>query len=268
MQQEIRKATRTWIKPLVRTGYATKGVVYLLVGGLALLSAFGGADDRVAGKQEAVRSIGEQPFGEVLLMVAGFGLSAYTLFCLLRGLLNLDHKAGLGGLVKRGAALFSAVVYASLALASFQLALHEPAAHGGTRTWVARVMAEPFGPLLIGIAGAIVVGVGVLQLWRAVTTAFLDELDTPRLSRRACSVVTTIGRIGLTARGAVFCVIGYYLIMAARTFSPAQSRDFAGALRQIALQPHGKVGLACIAAGLTAYGLYTLVSARYARLGA
>jgi hypothetical protein len=265
MEQEMRSAARPWIKPLARAGFVTKGLVYLLVGGLALLSTVGHGG-QVAGKQEAVRSIGEHPFGELLLIASGSGLFAYALFCVLRAWLNLDHKSGIKGVAKRGAALVSALVYGALALTVFQLALGQPAADGGARTWVARVMAAPFGRVMIGMAALLIVANGLLQLYRALKARFLDELETHEMSARTRSIVTAIGRMGLTARGVVFAIVGYYLLKAALESSPRQSRDLGGALREIANQSHGQVGLALIAAGLAAYGFHMLVSARYARL--
>ena len=72
-------AGNSLVRAMARTGYLTKGVVYLLIGGLALLVVFG-ERHAVPGAQTAVRTIGEQPFGRVLLIATGIGLFSYALW--------------------------------------------------------------------------------------------------------------------------------------------------------------------------------------------
>jgi hypothetical protein len=265
MARDLDPASRPWIKRVARVGYATKGIVYLIVGGLALFAAVGHGG-RVAGTREAVKTIGEQPFGEMLLIAAGFGLAAYAAWCLLQAVFALTPKRGMKRVAKRIAWTFSGGAYATLALTAFQLALGRPEHEGGTRTWVALIMANPFGQVLIGAAGIAIAAHGALQIQRAISTRFLEDLETSEMSAQARRLVTHVGRIGLIARGIVFGIVAYFLVNAAIDSRPGQARDLGGALREIALQPHGKVLLAAIAVGLAAYGTYALISARYARL--
>jgi hypothetical protein len=250
---------------LARVGYAAKGVVYVFVGGLALLVVLG-SRARVPGKDDAVRSIGEQPFGEFLLIASGVGLGAYVAWCVLRAALNLERESGFSGAMKRVAAAISALVYSTLALTAFQLALHEPSQHDGARPWVARAMNAPFGTVLVGLVAVAIAVHGVLQVRRGLRGDFMNDLATEGMSSAVRSSVLFLGRGGLCARGAVFEVVAYGLLRAAIAHSPGKSRDLAGALRDIALQPYGAWLLGATALGLLAYGVYTLVSSRYLRL--
>src|SRR5688572_22248245 len=100
MQPELRRAARPWVAPLARVGHATKGVVYFLMGGLAVLAVLG-RGGKVQGEEGAVRTIGEQPFGRVLLMAAAVGLAAYALWRVLQAALNLEQERGAKGAFKR-----------------------------------------------------------------------------------------------------------------------------------------------------------------------
>ncbi len=65
VQQGAQQATRhaaPWIEKLARLGYAAKGVVYILVGLLALQAARGGQQATDSGGP--LRSIVSQPFGQ------------------------------------------------------------------------------------------------------------------------------------------------------------------------------------------------------------
>lgn len=265
VQSEIEAAARPWLRPVASAGYATKGLVYVLVGWLSVLAALGWGG-RLSGQREAVHTLGHQPLGEALLVAVGIGFAAYALWCLVRAVLNVEHRSGMKGVTKRVGAAITTLIYAGLSLTAFQLALREPTSSHAPRTWVARVMEAPFGGVLVGVAAAVIFVYGVVQIWRGVTDRFLKELDLGELGSRALTAMKLLGRVGLCARGTVFGVVAYCLLRAALEHSPGQTRDLAGALRAIATQPHGTVLVGLVATGLVAYGLYTLVSARYLRV--
>ena len=64
-----------WIDSAARFGYATKGLVYGVVGGLAIRQVVGSGD--VGGASEALHEIASGPFGTVLLAVTAMGLAGY-----------------------------------------------------------------------------------------------------------------------------------------------------------------------------------------------
>ena len=71
------------------------------------------------------------------------------------------------------------------------------------------------------------------------------------------------GRIGITARGFVFGVVGTFLVRAALEYDPQEARGLGGALQTLARQPLGPWLLGAVALGLVAYGLFMLSVARY-----
>ena len=94
-------ATGHTLQKLTRIGFACKGVVYLLIGLLALKAAFhqgGETTDR----QGAMQRIAAQPFGEYALVFLGVGLLAYAVWRLLCGVMDLEHEGDKPtGLAKR-----------------------------------------------------------------------------------------------------------------------------------------------------------------------
>jgi hypothetical protein len=83
------------------------------------------------------------------------------------------------------------------------------------------------------------------------------------MGRSANKWGTLSGRVGYAARGVVFCILGVFLIQAARHYNPSEVQGLDGALQSLARQSFGPYILGLVALGLVAYGLYMLVEARY-----
>ncbi len=69
---------RNALERLARYGYGARGTVYVLVGGLALLAAFGGG--RPGDSHDALRTVLVGPFGAVLVGLIALGLLAFALW--------------------------------------------------------------------------------------------------------------------------------------------------------------------------------------------
>ncbi len=261
-----RQVARPWVGPIARIGLATKGALYLLVGGLAVLWAIG-EGGKVAGGRGAVRTLRQVPHGEILLGCAAAGFAAYALWRALQAAIDLDRKGGVKGAFKRIGYAVSAVIYGGLAVAAVQLARGESAGENHeTTTWVARVLARPYGDVLVVLVGVGFAGYGAVHLWSAIKAKFEKQLELGRMSPRQRTVALWVGRTGTAARGVVFGVIGYQLVLAGLRSSPGETRDVGGALRTLAQRPHGDLVLGVIAAGLFLYGVFMLMRARVGRI--
>jgi hypothetical protein len=265
-QHEMRQA-RPWIEWLGRFGYAAKGIVYGVVGVLAAQAAFGagGATTDTSG---ALLAILQQPFGQILLGVIAVGLAGYVVWRLVQAVADPDQKGSdAQGIVARVGYALSGLAYAGLALTAVQLILGSSnAGNGQTQDWTARLMAQPFGPWLVGIIGTIIVGVGLYQFYQSYTANFREKLRRAEMSAAKETWVTRLGRFGLAARGVVFVIGGIFLIRAAMQTNPGAARGLGGALATLAQQPFGPWLLGVVAAGLIAYGIYMLALARYRRM--
>ncbi|HWM87593.1 MAG TPA: DUF1206 domain-containing protein [Kofleriaceae bacterium] len=253
---------RSWLPTIHAIGHATKGIVYLMVGGLALLSA-AGKGGKVAGEEGAVRSLGEQPFGRFLLLAAAVGLACYALWRLLVAVFNLESERGAKGAGKRLAALASGLTHGALSVTAFQLGLGQRAHghEGKAKIWVAKVLDQPYGDLLVGAVGLGLIAFAIHQAYCAAVDQLPDRLDA-----RAGKWTRIAGRVGLGARAVVFAVIGARLLKAGIDERAHNARDIGSALRELGAQPRGAALLAAVAAGLAAYGVYQLLVARHGRV--
>jgi type IV secretory pathway VirB2 component (pilin) len=263
-------ASSPWTERLARFGYATKGVVYIVVGALATMTAFG-LGGETTDLRGALREIETKPFGKVALATVAFGLIGYVIWRWVQAFADADHKGTkLKGLAVRFGYFFSGVVYAGLAYTAAKILfdVDEPDS-SSSRTqeeWIARVMAVPFGRTAIILAGLFVVGFGFYQIYKGIRAKFRKRLKLGEMDEAKDDWATWSGRIGYASRGLVFCIIGFFVIQAARHFNPGEAKGLDEALQSLAQNYYGAWMLAIVAIGLIAYGFYMLVEARYRQI--
>lgn len=61
-------------------GYAAKGVALIGAGALVIVAVFTSDPSKATGIDGAVKTLGEQPFGQILLILAGIGIGLYGLY--------------------------------------------------------------------------------------------------------------------------------------------------------------------------------------------
>lgn len=259
-----------WIEKLARFGYATKGMVYGLIGLLAVMAAFGNSNGKTTDINGALRTIAAQPFGRFLLILVAVGLVGYVLWRFVEAIKDPDHKGSdFKGIATRGGYILSGLIYASLAFNAALLAMGSNDAGGGggstERTWTARVLSQPFGQWLIATLGALIIGLGLYMLYQAYKTKFQKKLNLAELDQKQEKLVINVCRFGIAARGVIFMMLGFFLIQAARQYDPSEVEGLDGALQTLARQPYGQFLLGVAAFGLVAYGIYMIVQARYRR---
>jgi hypothetical protein len=126
-------------------------------------------------------------------------------------------------------------------------------------------MGWPLGVWLVGLAGLLVIGYGLQQIYEGYRSSFRKELKQGEMSANELTWAIRAGRFGLTARGVVLGIIGVFLVRAALSADPEQARGLGEALATLARQPFGPILLGVVALGLVAYGIYLGVLARYRR---
>lgn len=256
------------IRVAARTGYAARGVVYLIVGGLAVLAALGAGETTDA--RGALRELLRQPFGQALLALVAAGLLAHALWRLLQGLLDADrHGRGVKALAIRGSLLVSGVVHASLAAYAASLALDGSGSGGGGgsggESGLARwLLQQPFGPYLLGALGVAVIAAGAAQSWRGLGGRFRRTLS---LQAHGLGRLGPLCAFGLVARGLLLAIVGLFFLIAAVQLDPSEAGGLGEALRWLRGQPYGQALFLGVAVGLFAFGCYSLVEAACKRIG-
>jgi uncharacterized protein DUF1206 len=262
-EQLVRSDGFEW---LARAGFAARGIVYMIIGILAVKLALGSGGTS-ASQQGAMRTIAEQPFGKVLLILVAIGLGGYALWRLARGVLGHGPESSDSG-ADRVAALASGVVYAGLCVIAVEILLGSGggSGSGGAQKTTAGVLGWPAGTWLVGIAGVVLIGVGLYQGYRGISKDFLDDSKTEQMSPRTRAWVTWVGTFGHLARMVVFCLVGVFLIKAAIDFNPNKAVGLDGALAKVDHASYGPFLLGLVAAGLFAFGAYSLSDSRYRRI--
>ncbi len=250
---------------LARGGFVARGLIYGIIGVLAVKLALGDGG-KATNQQGALRTIGHQPFGRTLLVIVAVGLAGYAIWRLVRAAIGHGPEAHDSGF-DRVAGLASGVAYAILCVTAVQMLLgSKPSSSGSARQPAAGVLGWPGGTWIVGGAGAILVGVALYQGYLGLGHGFLEKSKTERMSAGGERAFTTLGVIGYVARMVVFGLVGYFLIKAAIDYSPRQAVGLDGALARLARDSYGPVLLGIVAAGLVAFGAYSVVDARYHRI--
>jgi len=261
----------SWVEKAARMGYAAKGVVYALIGGLAVATVIGGAGDgEVGGGQNAVQTIGQQSYGQILLALTAIGLFGYALWRFVQAYYDPENaQSDKAGALKRIGYVASGVVHVMLGVAAIQMATGSGGGSGGKTTYIRELMlVDTVGPILTMAVGAFIIGFALYQFYKAATASFVSELKTHEMSRTAQTWVVRIARTGLAARAVVFSIIGVAVVRAAMNTNPSQVKGVGGALREVATQPFGAILLVLVAGGLAAYGAYQVTLAKYRKIPA
>jgi hypothetical protein len=240
--------------------------VYAVIGILAMKLAIG-AGGKTTNQSGALKTVAQQPFGKVLLILLAIGLAGYALWRLTRALLGHgpeDSDTGLQRLVAVG----SGLGYALMCAVAIEILLGSsgPASSASPKHSTAGVLGWPGGPWIVGLAGVVLCGVGAYQGYRGLSKNFLEDSKTEEMSRGVREWITWIGTAGHLARMVVSGLVGIFLIKAAVDYRPDEAVGLDGALAKLANQSYGSFLLGIVAAGLVAFAVYSLSDARYRRI--
>ena len=251
---------------LARGGLVARGVVYLIIGILAIRLAFG-AGGETTDQQGALQEIAQGPFGKVLLVVMALGLAGYAIWRLMRAALGHGQEAS-DDTKDRISALVSGIAYTILCATAVQIIVGSSSGGGGgPEKATGGVLDWPAGRYLVILAGLIVIGVAVDQGIKGVKKKFLEDSKTGEMrGEHTEQVFTAVGVAGHLARMVVFALIGWFLIDAAISYDPDKAVGLDGALAKLSQSGHGPILLGVVAAGLLAFAAYSILDARYRRV--
>ncbi|MEO7072218.1 MAG: DUF1206 domain-containing protein [Rhodanobacter sp.] len=255
-----------WLRWAARCGFVAEGLVYVLIGGLALLVAFE-PGQRPQGSKGALVQLGDAPLGRMMLAVLAAGLAAFVLWQCAQALFDPEHRHERWSphrVVARLGCLLNAALHAVLVgyAAWHVLSAAGGPDHGRTQAqWTARVMQLPLGRWAVALTGVGIVAFGMFQFYRAATGVSDKDMDLSQTRLRFA--LLTLGVTGCVARGVVFALIGVFLVHAAWRYDATQATGVAGALSVLKAQPGGSWLLGAVASGLVAYGLFQIAKARF-----
>lgn len=245
---------------LARTGLAARGIVYLLMGWLAVLVATGGRAH--VDQRGALTEVLDQPMGTVLVAAMAIGFAAYALWRLSEAAFGVEGEPGAGPRVK---SLARGIAYGVLAFGAISLLSGARATQSGQQAHLAgTVMQQTGGRWLVAVVGLVVAGVGVMMMYEGWSSAFMRYFGYLPQPRR--TVIVWMGRVGTVARGVVFLVTGILIVVAAWTAQPKKAGGIDEAFRTLLEQPYGTLLVALLGVGLIVFGVYGLAEAVWRRV--
>ncbi|MCX5008011.1 DUF1206 domain-containing protein [Streptomyces sp. NBC_00638] len=262
-----RAATGSAREGAARAGLAARGVIYALVGVLALRIAFGDSG-RQADRGGALEEIASKPFGAALLWALGAGLVGMALWRLSEAVFGGAGQDG-GAVGKRLMAAARCVFYGFVAYSVLSFAAGSRGSGSSdkqSRDVTAKALGMPGGQWIVGTAGVGLVVAGVWIAARAVMRKYHKHLKLGEMSRRVRRAVDTAGVGGGAARGAVFAATGAFAVRAAVDYEPDKAKGMDDTLRSFAGTPMGPWLLVCVALGLVLFGLFSFAMARWRRV--
>jgi hypothetical protein len=252
---------------LARIGFVARGVIYGTIGLLAIQVAIHSSNEKT-NQRGAMQTIEKQPFGRELLIAVAIGLCGYALWRFVQAFFGHGPEGGGdSSTMGRIVALSSGLAYAAMcALAVAVLFGTSSQSSSNPHSSTAGVLGWPGGQWIVGAAGAVFIGVALYQGYKGLSRKFLEEDKTERMGPTARRWITAIGVVGHLARMVAFGLIGIFVIKAAIDYAPKKAVGLDGALSKLAHQTYGAALLFVVAAGLVAFGVYSIADARYRRI--
>ena len=249
---------------LARAGLTARGIIYILVGWVAVLVALGHSS-READQTGALQMLAGKSYGLVSLWLLGIGFAAYALWRLSEAIFGVTgDRPGAGPRLK---SLARAIIYAGFAYLTFTVIAGTARSQASRqRDITAAAMQHTTGRALVGVAGLIVVGCGITLIVEGARKKFMKYLQTTQMSAKMRRVVKLLGMTGTIARGLVFALAGVLVIEAAVTHKAAKSGGIDTALLTLRDQPFGEFLMLLAALGLLVFGIYGLCEARWRKV--
>src|ERR1700682_5582018 len=263
-----RAAANPVVEFLERVGYVARGILYLVMGSLALGLALG-VGGKATDQSGSLTTLGGGTFGKILLLTLVVGLAAYSFWGFVRAIFDPlhrgDHPAGIAervgsawsGSAYGGLAIFALELFAGTGKATFQ---------DSTQSAISKFFTYPAGHWLVIAIGLISIAVGLGQFFLSKNATFKKDLKREEMSPAEKKYVDFLGRFGYFARGVTFTLVGWFVLQAGLHRDPSQAKGFSGAFVFLLNQPYGHLLLAVVALGFVALGLHSFACARWMRL--
>ena len=266
--EQVARQSGPWVERGARFGAISRGVIYLVVGGLALRAAMGSQGEAV-GPGGVFDTIMRQPLGRPLLALLAIGLAGYAVWDLVRAAVDANRgSATVAQVLQRIGWAIGGFLSGALAVTAFRavIDLGRPGTdEQQAKGWAATILTAPFGAWILTLTGLVIVAVGLTFFWKGWHADLDADLRATPLRPAARRWILRFGRFGMLARGTVLTLIGGFLILAVIHLDPREAHGVAGALTALARQPYGRWLLGAVAAGFMSYGLYEMMRARYSR---
>lgn len=258
---------------LARIGFVAKGLLYGTVGALAGCAGLGNSGG-TTDSRGAMTILQQLPFGDLLLIGLAIGLVGYGIWRIVEGFTDPDGRGDdAKALALRASFVARGLLHLALAVSAARAASLMPRSAGigegagsgdEARELTSTAFTVPGGRWIVLAAAIGLAGFGLWQVIRAFRSKLNRNVDKGEAEREIGGWVIAVSRVGIAARGLVFLAIGWLLGRAAWRQDASEAGGVERGLDVFAQL--GQWPLVAIGAGLIAYGVYQLLSARYRRI--
>ncbi|SMO91228.1 DUF1206 domain-containing protein [Gracilimonas mengyeensis] len=259
---------KTLVAFIARTGYITKGIVYFFVGLFAVQAAIG-VSAAASGTKQTIQEFIYRPFGDIILYVCMAGLFAHAVWRILQAIKDPEERgSGAGVMFFRLIDFLTGCLYISLSYACWQIlqGLQTQSSDKNTEVWVGKILVLPFGKWLVLFCALVIVVAGLYQFYSAAIASFDYSFEDTKMSEKEKKMLRTLGQIGISAWGVVYCMVGFLFYQAAMQFDADEAGGLSDALNALQEQPFGVWILGATAGGLLIYGIYLLILSYYHKI--
>ena len=256
--------TNPFLKQYILLGYAAKGVVYFLIGTLAIEAAIL-PERKAVGTYKALKYLSGQPLGGILLCLLAFCLGGYVLRRFLQAVVYPGHSdnSSWTQTFQRTGYLISSISYAGVAYSALSIVFELGKYSDTINHAVKKLFLHPTGECVVFVGGIGVVGVGIGYLYGAYSGSYISKFDSFNIDSRLRYFARLMGKLGIASRGIAFVVTGVCLMVASIVSDANLAGGLQNAFQVLAEQPFGWLWLGAIGSGFIAYSLYMLATARY-----
>ncbi len=249
------------LEKFAKSGFFMKGVVYLLIGILATMTAFG-LGGEVSGKTGIFQFILEQPFGRILLGIVSVGLFGYAAWRWTQAFIDPENSEDdMQNKLKRVGFFISGFLYGTFATYAMKMAIQGYKSGGGSgrTTIIAKILDIPGGQIIVGIIALAIFGKGAYEIWKGISSEHMDKVGN--LGFKTKEAVRKAGQVGYISRGIVLLVGGYITARAAIESNASKAGGTEGAFEFMFSTANAwLVGI--VALGLALYGLFMIIKAK------
>ncbi len=248
---------------LARAGIATKGIIYLLIGGLtAYATWFNGNAAKDSGG--VLQYIAQQTLGQVMLVCITVGICGYVFWRLYLAIFNPKDQTDSDkkSTIKRLGYFFSALSYTLLAFTGIQILMGSNSQESTKQGWIAFILEQPAGVYLIYAIALLLLIKAIYEIYRVYSGKFKSKIRDTELDEKAQATLIKCGSAGFIARGIVIAVIAFLFFKAGQQ----SNENMAGGTKMaftFLQQQGGTIALGIIATGLALYGIFMMASSRY-----
>ena len=255
------------MKWLARAGFVARGIMYAVIGWIALQIAFGNSKEQ-ADKNGALHTLSSTPVGAFalwVLVVGFFGMALWRLSEAIYGAPGPDGRKATARLGFLGRAVLYAVT--GYGVLKYAIGTGGPASTNKQSVdLTATLMRHPGGRILVILIGLVLIGAGLAQAWSYWKERFLKNMQLGQARPRTRRIVEWLGRVGGVARGIIFITAGIFLVVAAVQAKPGEAKGIDSSLRALAATPAGPWLLVLVAIGLIMFGAFSCCEARWRRV--